>query len=288
VGIGTNNPDPSAILDVTANDKGVLVPRLTGAQRTSISNPANGLLVFDTDASCFYFYTASNATWNSLCSSGSTGGTGSQGPTGATGATGATGSAGPTGPTGPPGGGSGGSGPTGPTGPAGANGTPGPTGPTGPTGTGTANIQIFSVNAAFTSISSTIPSFTQISGLTRTVTLTAPAKVLIYTSGSLETQSTNVFGSGCRIQLFNNNVAVPNALQTQDIFDDTQDIGIPPSTTQTIGSWSFNTFLNLPAGTYTFSVRAAKYNAGFDDFFAGGNNSGFNNNEGNLIIQVIY
>jgi hypothetical protein len=49
VGIGTNNPNPSAKLDITANDKGVLIPRLTSAQRLSIVNPATGLLVYDTD-----------------------------------------------------------------------------------------------------------------------------------------------------------------------------------------------------------------------------------------------
>ena len=51
VGIGTNTPDPSAALEVvaTAQDKGVLIPRLTQAQRNAIASPANGLLIYQTD-----------------------------------------------------------------------------------------------------------------------------------------------------------------------------------------------------------------------------------------------
>ena len=47
VGIGTTTPDATAILDVTSSNKGVLVPRLTTAQRTAITTPAQGLLVYD-------------------------------------------------------------------------------------------------------------------------------------------------------------------------------------------------------------------------------------------------
>jgi hypothetical protein len=55
VGIGTNSPHPSAILEVQSTDKGILVPRLTTAQRTAIASPAIGLLVFDTDLKQFIF-----------------------------------------------------------------------------------------------------------------------------------------------------------------------------------------------------------------------------------------
>ena len=59
VGINPNNanPHPSAMLDVSSTNKGVLIPRLTGTQRTGISNPATGLLVFDTDAQSLYMFT---------------------------------------------------------------------------------------------------------------------------------------------------------------------------------------------------------------------------------------
>ena len=59
VGINTITPDASAALDITATDKGVLVPRLTTTQRTSITTPATGLLVYDTTLGQFYFYNGS-------------------------------------------------------------------------------------------------------------------------------------------------------------------------------------------------------------------------------------
>ena len=51
VGIGTENPNPSAILDIESNGKGVLIPRMTESERNLIS-PAvgsEGLLVYQTD-----------------------------------------------------------------------------------------------------------------------------------------------------------------------------------------------------------------------------------------------
>ena len=56
VGIGTTTPAPSAKLDVTANDKGILIPRLTTAQRAAITSPANGLMLYDTDTKSFWYY----------------------------------------------------------------------------------------------------------------------------------------------------------------------------------------------------------------------------------------
>ncbi|MBK6966740.1 MAG: hypothetical protein IPH20_23290 [Bacteroidales bacterium] len=40
-------PDNSAMLDVKSTNRGMLVPRMTTAQRTAIATPASGLLVFD-------------------------------------------------------------------------------------------------------------------------------------------------------------------------------------------------------------------------------------------------
>lgn len=66
VGIGTTTPDQSAILDLAATDKGFLVPRITQAERLNILNPARGLMVYDIDADCFYYF--SNI-WVPLCQS---------------------------------------------------------------------------------------------------------------------------------------------------------------------------------------------------------------------------
>lgn len=47
VGINTSSPDPSSVLDISSTKKGVLLPRLTTAQRNAISNPATGLLIYE-------------------------------------------------------------------------------------------------------------------------------------------------------------------------------------------------------------------------------------------------
>lgn len=66
VGIGTTTPEQSAILDLVTNNKGFLVPRVTQAERLAILNPARGLMVYDIDADCFFFF--SNI-WVPLCQS---------------------------------------------------------------------------------------------------------------------------------------------------------------------------------------------------------------------------
>lgn len=48
-GVGTDTPDASAITDLTSTTKGFLTPRVTTAQKTSISTPATGLMVYDTN-----------------------------------------------------------------------------------------------------------------------------------------------------------------------------------------------------------------------------------------------
>jgi len=65
VGIGILNPDPSAILDITSTNKGLLVPRMDSLQRNAIATPANGLVVYDNSYGCFYYY--KSTTWQSLC-----------------------------------------------------------------------------------------------------------------------------------------------------------------------------------------------------------------------------
>ncbi len=134
VGIGTLTPATSALLDIDAspaNNKGVLVPRMTAIQRSAIPFPANSLLVFDTDSACFFYWNALTTSWKSLCSSSSgggiTGSTGSIGSTGVVGLTGATGFSGSIGITGS-------FGFTGATGSAGVGGTTGAIGSTGSTG----------------------------------------------------------------------------------------------------------------------------------------------------------
>ena len=69
VGIGTDNPEVSSILDLnpSGNDKGLLIPRLSQGQRDAITSPANGLLIFQTDnTEGFYFYSSANSSWIKL------------------------------------------------------------------------------------------------------------------------------------------------------------------------------------------------------------------------------
>lgn len=134
VGIGTLSPSSSALLDIDAspaNNKGVLVPRMTAIQRIAIPSPANSLLVFDTDSACFFYWNTMSSNWKSLCNSGSAlGMTGSTGTTGSTGADGLTGVTGFTGSVGI----AGAVGFTGATGSAGVGGTTGAIGSIGATG----------------------------------------------------------------------------------------------------------------------------------------------------------
>ena len=49
VGIGTTTPDASAALDITSTTGGLLVPRMTAAERDAITSPAQGLIIFCSD-----------------------------------------------------------------------------------------------------------------------------------------------------------------------------------------------------------------------------------------------
>lgn len=53
---------PSAMLDVKSTNKGLLIPRLTTAQRNAISSPASGLMVYDISVGAIFYYTGS--AWN--------------------------------------------------------------------------------------------------------------------------------------------------------------------------------------------------------------------------------
>jgi hypothetical protein len=65
IGIGTNNPNASAQLDISSTNKGLLPPRMSQIQRNVISSPANGLLVYQEDQNAgLYIYFANK--WNKL------------------------------------------------------------------------------------------------------------------------------------------------------------------------------------------------------------------------------
>ncbi len=66
--IGGLNPNQSAMLDVQSTDRGVLFPRLTTAQRNTISNPANGLMIFNLTTNSLQINIGSplNPSWASI------------------------------------------------------------------------------------------------------------------------------------------------------------------------------------------------------------------------------
>lgn len=58
IAVNSDSPDASAALDVQAfnNNRGLLIPQMTTAQKLAITNPAPGLLVYDTDYNCISQY----------------------------------------------------------------------------------------------------------------------------------------------------------------------------------------------------------------------------------------
>jgi len=60
LGIGTTTPNASAQLDIVSTTKGLLIPRMTELQRTSIPSPVAGLMVYqNNNTTGFYYYNGS-------------------------------------------------------------------------------------------------------------------------------------------------------------------------------------------------------------------------------------
>ena len=64
-GIGVNSAgapaDNSSLLDVSATGKGLLLPRMTTAQRPA--NPSESLIIYNTDIQCFEAYNSATSQW---------------------------------------------------------------------------------------------------------------------------------------------------------------------------------------------------------------------------------
>ncbi len=68
VGIGTTSPVASSLLDMRSTTRGLLIPRMTNAQRNLIGAPATSLLIYQTDGTVgYYYYTGSG--WSRLLTS---------------------------------------------------------------------------------------------------------------------------------------------------------------------------------------------------------------------------
>ena len=116
VGIGTESPNDKTILDIVSDSKGLLIPRLTIAQRDALQAPGssntdiNGLLIYNVSAQRFNYWLTNQ--WLDMSD-------GAMGPQGLPGMPGPAGAAGAPGASTP--------------GPAGAPGMPGPKGDDGAT-----------------------------------------------------------------------------------------------------------------------------------------------------------
>ncbi len=68
VGINADNsaPDNSAMLDVKSTSKGLLIPRMTTADRDVIESPADGLMIFNTTTRCYDTYNAITSAWETI------------------------------------------------------------------------------------------------------------------------------------------------------------------------------------------------------------------------------
>jgi hypothetical protein len=67
-GIGTNTPVPSSVFEVKSAAGGFLGPRLNSMQRDAIISPAEGLMIYNTDVSCYKFWNGSE--WFNTCVDG--------------------------------------------------------------------------------------------------------------------------------------------------------------------------------------------------------------------------
>jgi sulfur relay (sulfurtransferase) DsrF/TusC family protein len=150
-------------------------------------------------------------------------------------------------------------GPTGATGPSGANGATGPTGSagsigaTGPTGisgtTGQAVTEVYGTSQLVVSSSTT--TYTLIPGLTQTITVPANCKVIVNTSGGIQsTGATSATFSVVDIGLFCDGVVSTTGGQRRIAIANTSALA------QLISNWSFQQTYNLSASTHTFEVKA--------------------------------
>lgn len=65
IGMGTTTPDSSAIVHIQDSTRGLLIPRMTAARRIAINRPAEGLMVYQTDAAKGFWY-FTNGQWISM------------------------------------------------------------------------------------------------------------------------------------------------------------------------------------------------------------------------------
>lgn len=246
--------DGSAMLDIRSTDKGMLIPRMTDAQKNAIVTPATGLMIYQTDGTAgFYYYDGAAWTYiNSVGPQGPQGIQGDPGPQGIQGDPGPQGIQGDPGPQGMQGdpGPQGIPGTPGPQGIPGTPGTPGPAGPAGPAGpTGpTGVVSIAQANGGATAIV-VAGSGWVFCGPTATVTVNGSQRIT--GGGSWATGNTGAAVNPVRIDLgyrLTSSTAAPTNFSGGNYVE----FALPA------GKWQVNatgtTTGFLPAGTYTVGM----------------------------------
>lgn len=211
---------------------------------------------------------------------GPAGNTGPTGPTGATGPNGVTGTTGPTGATGQAGS-TGATGPAGPTGATGPTGVTGATGPTGPAGSGS-NFNNVTVDFGTSSLTLTPTgsggTYTTLPGLSRTITLTGTAKVMVTVQGSAQITGSGVTYAAYSVGILNNGTLVPQGGTAYQV------ILTNSAVANTFDHFYTQTLLTLGAGTYTISAGARPESTGGSNLtVSGGNGSPL---QASMIIQI--
>jgi trimeric autotransporter adhesin len=67
VGDNVTNIDDNAVFEMESTTQGLLLPRMTAAQRDAIATPTNSMLVYNTTEGCINIYNASETRWKSIC-----------------------------------------------------------------------------------------------------------------------------------------------------------------------------------------------------------------------------
>lgn len=69
INLDGSNPAASAMLDVTSTTKGILIPRMTEAQRDLISTPVAGLMIYQTNNTPGFYY-HDGSSWSAVSGGG--------------------------------------------------------------------------------------------------------------------------------------------------------------------------------------------------------------------------
>lgn len=71
VGLNTQTPDANALMDMNSSTKGLLIPRLTTAQRDAIPSKPDGLMIYNTDIHCLQYWNTTQ--WIGNCGNSNNG-----------------------------------------------------------------------------------------------------------------------------------------------------------------------------------------------------------------------